>query len=702
MRGLGNNNKRRETFNWLRARNQSIYFLQEVHCTENKVDNWRCEWGYEALFSCCSSNASGVGILFNNNFNLTILKVFSDPLGRFILCDIKAEEKLLTLANLYAPNMDDPIFFNKAFNHLKDFKCEELILGGDFNLVLNVEKDKKGGLLRTHQKALAVVNQACEEFNLTDIWRILNPESQRYTWRRRKPEIQCRLDFFLISSSLICDTNQADIAPGYKTDHSIILLEIALHQNPRGRGFWKLNSSLLTDEQYLESIKTVIQQTKTEYMSDNSVNPALLWEMIKMNVREKSISYAIAKTSKSKSREDALYKGIADLEREIDEADGTKGESQIPQLNTKLDNLNCELEKIIEYRTKGAFMRSRIRWHNEGEKNTKYFLSLEKRHYKQGTISRLKKNENEYATSDKDILNVCEAFYKDLYSSKIPTDRVDTEIFFQSNNTVLSSDESESIEGWLTEAECAKALKDMEAGKSPGSDGLPSEFYKTFWSDISEAFVKSLNYGYLNGQLSVSQRRGIIKLIPQKSEELYYIRNWRSLTLLNWFGVSVVQWFTTFYCNSESCILNNGWTSNFFTVHRGVRQGCPLSPYLFVLAVEILAKKIRSNPNIKGFLIKENEIKISQYADDTTLILDGSEKSLSEALNTLESFGKLSGLKLNSKKTEAFWIGSHAGSNTTICPEYNFNWKTLKVKALGVWFSIHPEVTAHLNFQEKN
>ena len=219
-----------------------------------------------------------------------------------------------------------------------------------------------------YYKALAVVNQvnqvvnqACEEFNLTDIWRILNPESQRYTWRRRKPEIQCRLDFFLISSSLICNTNLADIAAGYKTDHSIILLEVALHQNPRGRGFWKLNSSLLTDEQYLESIKTVIQQTRTEYMSDNSVNPALLWEIIKMNVREKSISYAIAKTSKSKSREDALYKGITDLEREIDEADGTKGESQIPQLNTKLDNLNCELEKIIEYRIKGAIMRSRIR-----------------------------------------------------------------------------------------------------------------------------------------------------------------------------------------------------------------------------------------------------------------------------------------------------------------------------------------------------
>ena len=59
--------------------------------------------------------------------------------------------------------------------------------------------------------------------------------------------------------------------------------------------------------------------------------------------------------------------------------------------------------------------------------------------------------------------------------------------------------------------------------------------------------------------------------------------------------------------------------------------------------------------------VKDTEIKLSQYADDTTLILDGSEKSLSEALRILESFEKVSGLRLNSKKTEALWIGSCAG-----------------------------------------
>ena len=122
------------------------------------------------------------------------------------------------------------------------------------------------------------------------------------------------------------------------------------------------------------------------------------------------------------------------------------------------------------------------------------------------------------------------------------------------------------------------------------------------------------------------------------------------------FGPSIVQWFKTFYNNTESCIINNGWASNFFSVHRGVRQGSahsPLSPYLFILSAEILAKAIRKNADIKGLLVKDTEIKLSQCADDTTLILDGSEKSFSEALRILESFEKVSGLILKSKKTEA-------------------------------------------------
>ena len=268
-------------------------------------------------------------------------------------------------------------------------------------------------------------------------------------------------------------------------------------------------------------------------------------------------------------------------------------------------------------------------------------------------------------------------------------------------------------------------MKTMESEKTPGTDGLPAEFYKVFWRDISSILINALNYAYETGQLSITQRRGIIKLIPKKDAEPYFIKNWRPLTLLNcdykvaakaiagrlkiflpnlinsdqtgfikarfvgenirllqsiicyakennlpglllfldfekafdtteWifikrtlnyfgFGTSLIQWFNIFYCFPESCILNNGWTSDFFEIQRGVRQGCPLSPYLFVLAVEMLAKEIRRNKKISGFLINNEEIKLSQYADDTTLILDESRDSLKACLQTfgrlLQSFG---------------------------------------------------------------
>ena len=170
--------------------------LQEVHCSQETTDIWSCEWGYKALFSCCCSKKAGVGILFNNSFNCQIHKVFSDPNGRFLICDIDADSKCLTVANIYAPNEDDPNFFQAFFDHLSNFKCGEIIIGGDFNLVFDVEKDKRGGLARTHKNALKVIRDFSENLGLSDVWRLLNPEARRYTWRQNQPVIHCRLDFF--------------------------------------------------------------------------------------------------------------------------------------------------------------------------------------------------------------------------------------------------------------------------------------------------------------------------------------------------------------------------------------------------------------------------------------------------------------------------------------------------------------------------
>ena len=92
--------------------------------------------------------------MFYNNFEFEVLRQFSDPEGRLIIIDIKIENKIITLVNIYAPNDDNPAFFKKVLSHLLSFDCEEIVLGGDFNLVLDVQKDKKGGNPVTHKNSL--------------------------------------------------------------------------------------------------------------------------------------------------------------------------------------------------------------------------------------------------------------------------------------------------------------------------------------------------------------------------------------------------------------------------------------------------------------------------------------------------------------------------------------------------------------------
>ena len=171
------------------------------------------------------------------------------------------------------------------------------------------------------------------------------------------------------------------------------------------------------------------------------VNPALLWDMIKLKIREKSLQYAANKTKKTKDREVELEQAISKLELKMDNVDSSETENS--ELVEKLNDLKSELERIIELRTKGAILRSKIKWHNEGEKNTKYFLNLEKRHYKQGTISQLKVDENNFITSDQEILSEGETFFINLYTSNrnVPNLINRYDYFKHENDTVLNEEE---------------------------------------------------------------------------------------------------------------------------------------------------------------------------------------------------------------------------------------------------------------------
>ena len=88
-------------------------------------------------------------------------------------------------------------------------------------------------------------------------------------------------------------------------------------------------------------------------------------------------------------------------------------------------------------------------------------------------------------------------------------------------------------DGLLTEHELATALKDMKNQKSPGSDGLTTEFYKLFWNDIKQFYINSINYSYQNGELTELQKQSIISLIPKSDKDTSFLENWRPISLLN-------------------------------------------------------------------------------------------------------------------------------------------------------------------------
>lgn len=153
----------------------------------------------------------------------------------------------------------------------------------------------------------------------------------------------------------------------------------------------------------------------------------------------------------------------------------------------------------------------------------------------------------------------------------------------------------------------------------------------------------------------------------------------------------LVKWITgkTFYTNPQSCVTNNGFATPFFSLERGVRQGCPLSGILFVIGVELLACAIRSDKSIKGLSLNSREFKLSQYADDTTCLVEDTT-SAGNLFKKLDFFRLCSGLELNRSKTGTLWLGSN--KNRTDTP-FGIRWPKDYVNALGICFTTDQNIS---------
>ena len=395
----------------------------------------------------------------------------------------------------------------------------------------------------------------------------------------------------------------------------------------------------------------------------------LFWELIKMEIRSLTIPYSKNKARQNRLKESNILKRIEELDVLICNSNNLQAIDS--ELN-EYERLKRDLQRHYESKGESAIFRSKVRWTQQGEtetgeKPTKYFFNLEKKNFNQRVIAKIKTTPDGSAIVDEtEILNEIQRFYADLYKSDSEenSDVADFDAFtHELHLPKLSNAERDALEGMLTIEECKTTLRTFSLGKSPGEDGFTVEFYNTFYEILGQDLVNSLNESYELGELSISQRRGVISLVPKEDSNLLLLSNWRPITLLN-----------VDYKIASKTIAKR-------------------------IGAEILANKIRQSKNVSGINIYQHEFKISQFADDTSLLCKDIT-SVENAITIINEFGVISGLRLNPTKTKALWLGPWRNNDAT---PLSFKWSKVpeRASALGIYVSYDHDGNYKKNFTGK-
>ena len=163
------------------------------------------------------------------------------------------------------------------------------------------------------------------------------------------------------------------------------------------------------------------------------------------------------------------------------------------------------------------------------------------------------------------------------------------------------------------------------------------------------------------------------------------------------FGPNFLKWVKILLNKNESCVINGGTTTKYFSLSRGARQGDPIAAYFFILVLEVFFIMVRDNEDIKKLDIYGFSFLLSAYADDTTFFVSDLN-SVTHINNTFNLFSKFSGLKLNKAKCELCGIGANKGDVRALCGFKGVDLTEESIRVLGVHFSYNKNICLQRNF----
>ena len=529
-RGLRNKLHRKAIFKYVKINKINVACLQECHILDTDIELWKKEWGGEMFVLPGSVHSKGQIILVSKklNANQYAEEKFGD---RILKVSFDLNDEKYSIINVYGPNNDSDKedFLSDLFDVCVKIPDDVFYtVAGDYNMYLNEILDNISGAPHD-SRIVKKFNDFLVGLGLLDVWRIFHAEDRQHTWSNvSSPWIARRLDFVLCNEMMFDRIHSCEIVEVPHTDHKGVLINFSAHKMSKGPGYWKFNSSCLSDVNYIELVKRVIQRVRLEFSDCSS---QIVWDIAKIQIREASIAY-----SKNKSRERNKKNRMLELQlKEVEHK--LSSDPNNDELLQKLQDTKLAIDLLSLYSAQGAQTRSRVKWIEEGEKNSKFFLGLEKASQNNKLITRLIDDKGNVYSNQKDLLDYQIKFYKNLFSKKGEFSDVQQHFDeFCENIQIpkLDDDARASCEGLVSIPEAEVALQQLKKDSAPGYDGLTGLFYQTFWPYISDLIIDSFNEAFDLKQMSISQRRAIITLI-HKGKDLSRdeLGNWRPISLTN-------------------------------------------------------------------------------------------------------------------------------------------------------------------------
>ena len=220
VRGLGHPVKRGKVFANLKAMKSDIIFLQATHVKATQQRKLRANWISQVYHSPFTSKARGVAILFHKNIPFRFQSSIIDPNGRFLILTGYINLLPVKLVNDYGPNIDDPAFFRKLFNLIPDNDLSHIMIGGDFNCYLDPYLDRLSSAPPPSIVAVKTLNNLMMSKKVVDIWRLKHPSDHDNSFYSNIHKSYTRIDYFLVDSRLISNTDNVKYHNIIISDHS--------------------------------------------------------------------------------------------------------------------------------------------------------------------------------------------------------------------------------------------------------------------------------------------------------------------------------------------------------------------------------------------------------------------------------------------------------------------------------------------------